>query len=192
MEQSNQATVTIAEPVKMKANAVMAVVQFDGKLRFVFKDAGEFVFDPEKVSAENRARAMMHGFKQRIADGAALQRDDETGASATPEQKMARCKSIADHYMSGATEWELRVAAPKGEGDGSWLAKALVALGKARDVEHANERVLAFATKMHGGQLGPARKALLAAKDVRDKVTELKAAAAPKSDLSADDMLKDI
>lgn len=178
----------MAEP-KMKSNSVVAVTQYDNKLTFTVKDVGAFTFDPDKASAINRAKAMMHGFKQRISDGAALARDTETGLSATPEAKFVRMKQIAEHYMAGGDDWELRVAAPKGEGDGTWLCKALVALGKARDVAHAEERVLAFATKAHGGQLGPARKALLGASDVKAKVLELKAAAIPESKLSADDML---
>ena len=118
---------------KVKSNSVMTVKQMDGKLVFAFLGAGEFAFDPDKASAENRARAMMYGFKQRIADGAALSRDTETGKAATPEEKMAEARKIADHYMTGSTDWALKVA-ERQEGDGTWLAKALVALGKAAGV----------------------------------------------------------
>lgn len=99
---------------KVRANAVVQVRKMDGKLEFLVKGVSTpIVFDPDKCSAEVRARAMIHGFTQRISDGAALSRDTATGLPATPEAKHARMKALADHYMSGTTEWALRVAAPR-------------------------------------------------------------------------------
>jgi hypothetical protein len=175
---------------KVKSNSVMTVKQMDGKLVFTFLGAGEFTFDPDKASAENRARAMMHGFKQRIADGAALSRDTTTGLAATPEEKMAEARKIAEHYESGSTDWALKVA-EGGAADGTWLTKALVALGKAATVEEAMEKVVALAGKKFGGETGKARKALLADPKVAKAVLDLKAAAI-KADSSADSMLDEI
>ena len=177
---------------KVKSNSVMTWKQVDGKLVCTVVGVGDITFDPDKASAVNRARAMMHGFKQRLADGAALVRDTETGLPATAQEKFDSIKRLAVHYESGSDEWALRVAEPKTEGDGTWLCKALVALGKARDIEHAEGLVVKFATKAHAGQMGPARKALLAASDIRAKVLELKAAAVPASKVSADDLLADL
>jgi len=177
---------------KLKSNSIMTWKQVDGKLVCTVVGRGEITFDPDKVSAANRARFMLHGMKQRLADGAALARDTETGASATPEEKFAAIQRIADHYESGTDDWALRVAEAKAEGDGSWLCKALVALGKARTLEEAAQLVIKFAEKKHDGQMGPARKALLAASDIKAKVLELKAAAVPESKLNADDMLADL
>jgi len=45
--------------------------------------------------------ALINGFKQKIADRAAIGRDPETGASATPEEKFAAMKECADRLMAG-------------------------------------------------------------------------------------------
>jgi hypothetical protein len=92
---------------------------------FAFAGLASFTFDPDKVSAVNRARAMMHGFEQRVRDGGALGRDKETGASATPEQKRDAMFRIADHLMSGTDQWKLVVAEAKAD-DPGLLAKAML------------------------------------------------------------------
>lgn len=172
-----------------KSNSVLTWTIVDGKWHCtVLGVARPIVFDPDKASAENRARFMMHGAKQRLSDGAAIPCDTDTGASATPEEKAAAIQRLADHYMSGSTDWNLRVAEPKAEGDGTWIAKALVALGKAATIELATAKIKAFADLKHGGQLGPARKQLGAAKDVAQKILELKAAAV-ESKVNVDDLL---
>ena len=61
---------------KAKANSTITHSMQDGKIEFRVLNAGSFSFDPDKVSAENRARAMIHGFVQRISDGGALSRKD--------------------------------------------------------------------------------------------------------------------
>lgn len=115
---------------KVKSNSVTTVTHLDGKLVFAFQGLPSFTFDPERVSAQNRARAMLHGFEQRIRDGGALGRDKETGASATPEEKREAMLRIAEHLMSGATEWALKVAAPKADDPGLLVAAMMRGLGK--------------------------------------------------------------
>lgn len=69
------------------------------------KDAGELRLDLGKVHADNRERAMMHGFVQRISDAAAMARDAKTGASATPQEKFEAMRRLVEHYVSGAESW---------------------------------------------------------------------------------------
>ena len=97
---------------KVKSNSTITCVQMDGKLEFTVLGAGKFVFDPDKVSAVNRARAMIHGFRQRISDGGALSRNPETGKPATPADKMAKMQRISDHLMSGSDVWEMAAGTP--------------------------------------------------------------------------------
>ena len=125
---------------KAKANSTITHSMQDGKIEFRVLNAGSFSFDPDKVSAENRARAMIHGFVQRISDGGALSRNPETGLPATPADKMARMQRIADHLMSGATEWALRVAAAGQPDSGLTLMGIMRALKLDLD---ATERFLA-------------------------------------------------
>lgn len=125
---------------KAKANSTITHSMQDGKIEFRVLNAGSFSFDPDKVSAENRARAMIHGFVQRISDGGALSRNPDTGLPATPADKMARMQRIADHLMSGATEWALRVAAAGQPDTGLTLMGIMRALKLDLD---ATERFLA-------------------------------------------------
>ena len=97
---------------KIKSNSTINCVQMDGKLEFTVLGAGKFTFDPDKVSAVNRARAMIHGFRQRISDGGALSRNPETGKPATPADKLAKMMRISDHLMSGSDVWEMAAGAP--------------------------------------------------------------------------------
>ena len=125
---------------KAKANSTITHSMQDGKIEFRVLNAGSFSFDPDKVSAENRARAMIHGFVQRISDGGALSRNPDTGLPATPTDKMARMQRIADHLMPGATEWALRVAAAGQPDSGLTLMGIMRALKLDLD---ATERFLA-------------------------------------------------
>lgn len=123
---------------KPKANSVVTHSMQDGKVVFNVLGAGSFAFDPDKASAENRARAMIHGFVQRISDGAARLRDTKTGASASVEEKFAMMKRIADHYQSGATEWRLTETPTKRGVDAGLVIMAMVrALAGVKDVDAA-------------------------------------------------------
>jgi len=97
---------------KVKSNSTITCVQMDGKLDFTVLGAGKFTFDPDRVSAVNRARAMIHGFRQRISDGGALSRNPDTGKPASPADKLARMMRISDHLMSGSDVWELSAGSP--------------------------------------------------------------------------------
>lgn len=118
---------------KKRVNSIITVSRFDNKLAFAFAGVGQFVFDPDRVSAENRARAMMHGFEQRIRDAAALSVDRETGRSATAQAKHDAALRIAEHLMSGSTDWAIRVAASAGPDAGLTLQAMMRALGKSLD-----------------------------------------------------------
>jgi len=173
---------------KKRANAIAQFSTQDGILIWDFGAIGKVTLDPEKVSAVNRARAMAFGLKQRVADAAALSRNPETGASATPEEKFAEMSRMAEHYMTGTDQWELRAAGPRDD-VASWVSRALVHLGKAEDTTAANEKVRKLAEAKFGGEIGKARAALAKAKDVAAAILELKAAAQPTSEVDADEML---
>ena len=96
---------------KAKSNSVVThSIGAEGVLTFNVRGAGSFTFDPATASKTVIARAMLHGFIQRISDGAALSRDPETGLPATPEAKLERMRAIADHYASGTDDWNRKKA----------------------------------------------------------------------------------
>ena len=173
---------------KKRANAIAQFSMQDGVLTWDFGAIGKVTLDPEKVSAVNRARAMTFGLKQRVADAAALSRDPETGASATPEEKFAEMTRMAEHLASGTDQWELRAAGPRDDA-ASWVSKALVHLGKAANTTEANEKVRKLAEAKFGGEIGKARAALAKATDVAAAILELRTAAQPVGDMDADEML---
>jgi len=122
---------------KKRVNSIITVSRFDNKLTFAFAGVGQFTFDPDRVSAENRARAMMHGFEQRIRDAAALSVDRDTGKSATPQAKHDAARKIAEHLMSGATEWNMRPTASSGVDAGLTLMAMMRVYGKTLDEAEA-------------------------------------------------------
>ena len=133
---------------KPKANSVITHTIFDRKVKFTVLGAGEFTFDPDKVSAENRSRAMYHGFIQRISDGGALSRNPDTGKPATAADKLARMQRIADHLESGSTEWKLVSAAPTKKGFDAGLVveamiRALAGCGSPEDVDRMVAQTIA-------------------------------------------------
>lgn len=180
---------------KPKANSVVTHSMQDGKIVFNVLGAGSFAFDPDKASAENRARAMIHGFVQRISDGAARLRDTKTGQSATASDKMAYMKRIADHYQSGATEWRLTETSSGKRGvDAGLVIMAMIrALAGVKDVDAA-ERI--FAQQVTLGKFpdrDSAIKAWAESRQVADAIKVILAErAAASANLDADAMLAEL
>lgn len=80
--------------------------------------------------------ALLHGFKQKFVDAAALSRNPETGRSATVADKIAAVRVVFDRLASGGP-WNL----PRGEGaaTGGLLLRALCELYPARTPEALRE-----------------------------------------------------
>ena len=68
---------------------------------------GRLTFDVNSASAENRKRAEMHGWTQRICDAAALAKDPKTGKSATRTAKLERMQTIIDWYAGTENPWKM-------------------------------------------------------------------------------------
>lgn len=179
---------------KAKSNSVVTHSMQDGNIVFDVLGAGKLVFDPNKVSAENRARAMIHGFVQRISDGAARLRNTETGQSASPSEKLAMMQRIADHYMSGAAEWNLRAAAsPKGPDAGLVIMAMTRALAGVPTVEAAEA---VFAKQIAMGKFATRDEAIATwakSRQVADTIKVILAErAAAAANLDAEDMLAEL
>lgn len=171
---------------KAKSNSIITHAILDGKIEFTVKDAGKIIFDPLKMSVQNQSRAMYHGCIQRISDGGALSRNPETGLAASPADKLARMQRIAEHLMSGSTEWALKAVAGEGVNAGL-VIQAMIQLTKARDVDHANELIDKLALKREIKR-DEAVKLLAGATDIKVKMAEIRAAQAAVK-VSAGDLL---
>lgn len=108
-----------------------------GTLVFNVKGAGTLTLHMERVSEQNRSYAALHGFKQRISDAAAIERNSETGLAVSPAAKLAAMKALVEHYESGSPEWATRVARTASEG--GLLLQSLIHMGVSR--ETAVERI---------------------------------------------------
>jgi hypothetical protein len=112
---------------------VAVVIDADeGTLKFTFGDGVTRLYDMRDFPNEILRYATLHGLKQKINDAAAIQRNPETGKSATIQEKRDAIEAMASQIGSG--EWN-----KTGEGDGSsglgLLARALTRLYPDRDIK---------------------------------------------------------
>lgn len=127
---------------KERSNSVITT-QVDAHSRtitFNVKNApgtGMLVLHLNNVHAANLDYAAFHGFKQRISDAAAIERNSETGLPASPGDKLAAMTALVEHYESGSPDWATRVARTASEG--GLLLQSLMRMGVAR--ETAAERI---------------------------------------------------
>lgn len=175
---------------KARAGSIISTQRMDGKLIFNVAGAGTLTLDPDKVSAENRSRAMYHGFEQRVRDAGALLRNPDNGATASPADKLASMARIVEHLMSGATEWTIKTGVGA-KGDDTGLTIMALMRVKGWGIDQANAQVDKIALAK-----GLERKDVLAnlAKnpDIIRAVGEIKAERAAKSAIDAGDLLDEM
>lgn len=163
---------------KPKANSVITHEVSGDVITFHVKQAGDVVLDMSRVSEACRERAAIHGFIQRISDGAAMSRNPETGQPATPEEKMARMAALAEHYMSGTSDWSMRREGGIGA-EGGLLFRALSKLYPNKTAEELKAFLEGVSTKE--------RAALMVSPKVKPIVDELRSAAV--GNIDAEDIL---
>lgn len=123
-------------------------------------------------------QAMIHGYKQKIADAAAISRDTTTGRSATDADKRAAMQEVVDRLNRG--EWS---ATAKATGPKKVNVDALVAAIAAVSKKHDVVRVRLFVeSKDDAG-----RKALAASEQFAEAYAVAVANARPKRELTAEE-----
>jgi hypothetical protein len=119
------------ETTNTKAPAISATIE-GSVLSITSSDGHTIRLDAGSMTDDIRHAAMMHGFKQKLVDAAAISRNPDTGRSATTEDKMNAIREVA--YRLSAGEWNKRR-----EGDGTanrgLLLSALVRLYAGRKTE---------------------------------------------------------
>lgn len=178
--------------MKARSNAVVSTLITGTTITFTVKDAGSFTFDQTWVSDACRQRAMIHGFTQRISDGAAISRNPENGQPATPADKLARMKRIADHYMSGAVEWGMKATAREPRAPKLDLAVIYALM----DVLQLTREEVTLKVEGQAKAQGVTMAAYLAFAATKPKlapiVAEKRAAMASESDIDSDELLDEL
>jgi len=94
--------------------AITAEVLDDAaKLVLTFGDGRTLILGALECSEAVREQAMMHGFKQKLVDAAAISRNPDTGRSATLDDKYNAVRTVYDRLLAG--QWN----ATRGDGTGS-------------------------------------------------------------------------
>ncbi len=126
-------------------------------------------------------QAAVHGITQKLIDAAALSRDPETGKPATPADKYARVKAVADRLMAGGPWNALKVAGPKG---GVLFAALVTMYAGKRSPEQVREWL--------DGKTKAEQHALRTNPQVADVVRKIEAEYAAKSGVDSDAMLGEL
>src|SRR5258708_5568542 len=74
---------------------------YSGAMVFTVEGVGTFGIEMNRLNPEINEQAAIHGLVQKVSDRAAIGRDPETGASASPVEKFAAMKECADRLMAG-------------------------------------------------------------------------------------------
>lgn len=151
-----------------RSNWTIAHKVVENVITFTVKGAGELRLDMTKVAEANRTRAQGHGFVQRISDAAAIARDTKTGASATPQEKMAAMQRLVEHYESGAEAWS-PARQEGGEREPTGAADLRTALGELYPTKSA-ERLQEYVKGLKPAE----RLALMGAETVKPIIDRLR------------------
>lgn len=156
---------------KAKVNSVIThevSMDADGHavITFHVRGAGSIELAMRDLHGDIVAHAAIHGMIQRISDAAAISRDPETGAPATPQDKFEAMSRLVGHYSTGTSEWARRPQAGEGR-SGGLLFRALCELSKETKTPEEIREWLAGKTKAE-------QAALRAQPRIAAKIAELK------------------
>lgn len=111
------------------ADKTISTTVANGKL-VIACNGQTLVIDPLSYSNEIREAAMIHGFKQKVCDAAALSRDEGTGKPATPADKLAAMREVEVQLAQG--DWNRRATGDGTAGMGLLVAALVRLSGKPR------------------------------------------------------------
>lgn len=94
-----------------KRTPAIDATTFGNGLTLKFSNGAVILLDIHALTPEIRDQAMMHGFKQKLVDAAAISRNPDTGRSATVDDKYNAVREVYDRLIAG--QWN------KGRGEGS-------------------------------------------------------------------------
>lgn len=100
----------------------------NGILYVAFGSGGSIVVNPDHLSAEIRAQALLHGLKQKLVDAAAIGRNPDTGKSATLADKAEAVMEVWERISDNVEpSWnKVREGGNGGSAKGGLLLQALM------------------------------------------------------------------
>lgn len=158
----------ISTSVDVRARTLAFVIS-NGKDGDDKREIGTLLLDLTKVSASNLDYAAFHGFKQRVADKAALGQFDKAGNRVTPEMKLASMAQLVEFYNSGAEGWSPVRSGERVGSDELLLARALQQLNPLKPADDIRKAVAGW-TKVE-------RAALMLRTDVKPLIDAMQAEA---------------
>lgn len=179
------------KPETKRENSVLTVSYEGNVIVYSVLGVGDLRLDTSKMHPDNLAHAAMHGMEQRIRDAAAIPRDKDTGASATPQDKYDAMKRLVDHYESGTAEWTIKRAEGAGTGSRSITIEAIARV-KECDYETAESMVDRFAMSKFAGDRKPALRELAKTPSVQSAIAAIRAERMPKPKADGDALLNEL
>lgn len=164
----------------IKSNSTVSVTVAEDRqsIQFTALGSGSVTLHIAKVSVKNREHAALHGFIQKVRDGAAIARSAVDGKSATPTEKLNAMRAIVEHLELGTDDWSSRTRAGGRIGaDESYLSIAMQELYP----EKSADEVRAFVV----GKTAEERKALLMVPKIKAIVDRIKGDAVKDVDAEA-------
>jgi hypothetical protein len=105
---------------------------------FTFDGLEPVTISMSKVSDENAAYAMLHGFAARIGDNAAIAKSAENNFTVTEAMRRGEVeKMVAFYEDAGNKDWNVRVAGPKA----APMNPALMAIAQKRGCTYEEAQV---------------------------------------------------
>ena len=163
----------------MATQPTITATIFGNSLTMAFSNGATIILNAHEMSPELREHAMMHGFKQKLVDAAALSRITDTGRAATVDDKYTAVREVYDRLLAG--NWN------KGRGDGSSSGNGGL-LFRALCQMYPNKTPEALRTFLDGKTKSECA-ALRATPKIAAIIDTLRA---PSGDVDADDLLSEL
>ena len=109
----------------------IAVIIREDAMTLDFSNGQKILVFASELTPDLRQQAMMHGFKQKLVDAAAIARNPDTGRSATVDDKFNAVNEVYQRLLAG--HWN-KPAGEASSGAGGLLARALKVLYPTKDI----------------------------------------------------------
>lgn len=169
------ATPAPTKQAESSRKSAISIDVFKSVITLTFANGKALELDTATCSEAIREAAMFHGFKQKLADAAAIARNPDTGASATIDDKYNAVKEVFDRISSPDGQWNKNREG--GEASPNLLIRALMEYKNAD-----RERIVAWLD-------GKSKEELAAVRKVPAIATIMARLSAEKANVNADDVL---